>query len=75
MCKKLPGKTRCKFHGGASTGPRSVEGKRKSALNLVKAREVIESKSPEWFQMRSQKSGKTRSRQAMLRKLYGRLNE
>jgi hypothetical protein len=24
---------RCKFHGGLSTGPRTVEGKRRSALN------------------------------------------
>jgi hypothetical protein len=25
--KALPGKTRCKFHGGASTGPRTPEGR------------------------------------------------
>ena len=24
--KALPGKTRCKFHGGASTGPKTPEG-------------------------------------------------
>jgi len=29
--KALPGKTRCKFHGGASTGPRTVEGKARIA--------------------------------------------
>jgi hypothetical protein len=27
----LPGKTRCKFHGGASTGPRTVEGRARIA--------------------------------------------
>jgi DNA-binding transcriptional regulator YiaG len=29
--KALPGKTRCKFHGGASTGPRTVEGRARIA--------------------------------------------
>ncbi len=29
--KALPGKTRCKFHGGASTGPRTAEGKARIA--------------------------------------------
>lgn len=28
---------RCKFHGGLSTGPRTPEGKRRSALNLKKS--------------------------------------
>ena len=27
---------RCKFHGGLSTGPRTIEGKRKSAMNGFK---------------------------------------
>lgn len=27
--KALPGKTRCKFHGGCSTGPRTLEGRRR----------------------------------------------
>lgn len=27
LCKPLPGKARCKFHGGASTGPRTLEGR------------------------------------------------
>ncbi len=30
-CKALPGKRRCKFHGGMSTGPRTPEGKAKVA--------------------------------------------
>jgi hypothetical protein len=32
--KPLPGKTRCKWHGGASTGPTSNEGKRTALANL-----------------------------------------
>ncbi len=31
--KVLYSNGRCKFHGGMSTGPRTVEGKRRSALN------------------------------------------
>lgn len=30
--KPLPGKSRCKFHGGASTGPRTPEGKTRIAI-------------------------------------------
>lgn len=29
--KALPGRTRCKYHGGASTGPRTAEGKARIA--------------------------------------------
>ena len=29
--KALPGKTRCKFHGGMSTGPKTAEGRQKIA--------------------------------------------
>lgn len=32
-CKALPN-GRCKLHGGKSTGPRTLEGKRRSAANL-----------------------------------------
>lgn len=32
----VPGKRRCRFHGGASTGPRTIEGKTKAAANLRK---------------------------------------
>lgn len=27
QCKVVPGRTRCKFHGGMSTGPKTPEGK------------------------------------------------
>lgn len=30
----LPGKCRCKWHGGCSTGPRTAEGKAKALANL-----------------------------------------
>lgn len=30
----VPGRRRCRFHGGASTGPRTPEGKAKAAANL-----------------------------------------
>lgn len=30
-CKPLPGKCRCKFHGGASTGPKTIEGRQRIA--------------------------------------------
>ena len=35
LCKPEPGNHRCKFHGGRSTGPRTVEGKARSAANLA----------------------------------------
>ena len=35
---------RCKWHGGRSTGPRSPEGTRRSAANLVLARAALASK-------------------------------
>ena len=37
QCKALPN-GRCKLHGGASTGPKTPEGKRRSAANLQLAR-------------------------------------
>lgn len=30
-CKPLPGKWRCKFHDGASTGPKTLEGRKRIA--------------------------------------------
>ena len=72
-CKKLPGKNRCKFHGGMSTGPRTEEGKKRAAENLVKARAVLAAKSPEWFHARAKKAGETRSRRIALQRLYDRL--
>jgi len=35
---------RCRWHGGLSTGPRTPEGKRRAALNLLKARAALAAK-------------------------------
>jgi len=32
---------RCRRHGGMSTGPRTEAGKRRAALNLIRAREAL----------------------------------
>jgi hypothetical protein len=42
-CKKPPldGKTRCRNHGGASTGPRTQGGKKRSLAALARGRKVI----------------------------------
>lgn len=32
--RRLPGKHRCKWHGGASTGPKTTLGKRRALQNL-----------------------------------------
>ncbi|WP_350172587.1 HGGxSTG domain-containing protein [Hyphomonas sp.] len=34
QCKVVPGRTRCRFHGGLSTGPRTPEGKARCAEGL-----------------------------------------
>lgn len=36
--KPIPGRTRCKNHGGMSTGPLTVIGKAKVALNLLRSK-------------------------------------
>lgn len=35
QCTPLPGKRRCKLHGGLSTGPKTPEGRARSAQNLA----------------------------------------
>jgi len=42
QCKKLLRGHRCKFHGGMSTGPRTPEGKARSAANLKNALRVAD---------------------------------
>lgn len=37
--RPLPGRCRCKWHGGASTGPRTPEGKAKALANLCQNRQ------------------------------------
>ena len=41
QCAALPGKKRCRFHGGLSTGPVTAAGKRQAARNLEKARAAL----------------------------------
>lgn len=56
QCAPLPGKKRCRFHGGASTGPRTPEGKAKARENLAKAREALN--SPQHALTRAQRNAK-----------------
>ena len=53
LCKgyyqKTSGKYRCKFHGGASTGPRSIEGRLKAIKNLKNFRNKSETEIIEWI--------------------------
>lgn len=37
---KIPGRKRCKWHGGLSTGPRTDAGKQTSLRNLVQFRAI-----------------------------------
>lgn len=37
------GTIRCRIHGGVSTGPKTAEGKRKSAANIIKYNEKRDS--------------------------------
>ena len=32
---RVPGKRRCRMHGGLSTGPKTIEGRRRALMNLV----------------------------------------
>lgn len=36
--QKIPGRKRCKWHGGLSTGPRTEAGKQRSLQNLLQFR-------------------------------------
>lgn len=60
-CKRLPGKRRCRFHGGASTGPRTQAGKAKTAKNLEKANSVRLAMPSEWHRANAQKAAATRA--------------
>lgn len=39
--KSLPNKNRCKWHGGCSTGPKTIEGKAKALSNLRQYRKDV----------------------------------
>lgn len=38
QCQPVPGKRRCKFHGGLSTGPKTAEGRQRSLEALARGR-------------------------------------
>lgn len=39
---KIPGRKRCRWHGGLSTGPISPEGQRRARSNLIQYRDITE---------------------------------
>jgi len=47
--QKTSGKYRCKFHGGASTGPRSIEGRLKAIKNLKNFKNKTDEQIIEWI--------------------------
>ena len=56
LCKgyfqKTSGKYRCKYHGGASTGPRSMDGKIKALRNLKHFKNKTEEELIEWIKQK-----------------------
>ena len=56
LCKgyfqKTSGKYRCKYHGGASTGPRSMDGKIKALRNLKYFKNKTEEELIEWIKQK-----------------------
>ena len=56
LCKgyyqKTSGKYRCKYHGGASTGPRSMDGKIKALKNLKNFKNKTEEELIEWIKQK-----------------------
>jgi len=50
--QKTSGKYRCKFHGGASTGPRSLAGKLKALQNLPQFKHKTEFELIEWIKQK-----------------------
>ena len=56
LCKgyfqKTSGKYRCKYHGGASTGPRSMDGKIKALRNLKHFKNKTEQELIKWIKQK-----------------------
>ncbi len=56
LCKgyfqKTSGKYRCKYHGGASTGPRSIQGKLKALKNLKNFKNKTEEELIKWIKQK-----------------------
>lgn len=72
LCKCKPVKPggRCRLHGGASTGPRTVAGKAQCARNLEAARAFLASDDPravEARRLRTEKATATKARNRAIR--------
>ena len=50
--QKTSGKHRCKFHGGASTGPRSLAGRLKALKNLKNFKNKTDQELIEWIKLK-----------------------
>ena len=50
--QKTSGKWRCKYHGGASTGPRSIQGKLKALKNLRNFKNKTEEELIKWIKQK-----------------------
>lgn len=50
--QKTSGKWRCKYHGGASTGPRSIQGKLKALKNLKNFKNKTEEELIKWIKQK-----------------------
>ena len=50
--QKTSGKYRCKFHGGASTGPRSIDGRLKAIKNLKNFKNKTDQELIEWIKLK-----------------------
>mgnify|MGYP001177544745 CR=1 FL=1 len=50
--QKTSGKYRCKYHAGASTGPRSIDGKIKALRNLKHFKNKTEQELIEWIKQK-----------------------
>ncbi|WP_363168751.1 HGGxSTG domain-containing protein [uncultured Lamprocystis sp.] len=67
-CKPVPGKRRCRFHGGLSTGPKTPEGRAQSAVNLRKALAAINANTPEAAEARRRRAATGAATRAKNRK-------
>ena len=69
---RVPGKRRCRRHGGLSCGPVTEAGRAQSARNLEKARKALNADTPEAREIRrkrAQTAAATRRRNELYRKL------
>lgn len=70
QCKPLKFGGRCKFHGGASTGPKTPEGRQQAAKNLGLARAALAGDGyAENRRQRSLKGWSTRRRRAWYQRI------